>query len=92
MLYVISYDIEDDRRRNRIARYLEALGQRVQYSVFECELTPAQHRAVRVELEERIDRMADSVRLYPVCATCAAAIERLGAVEPIRHDQACVIF
>ena len=33
-LYVISYDIPDDKRRKKIADLLEGYGQRVQYSVF----------------------------------------------------------
>ncbi len=38
MFIVISYDIADDKRRNRVAKTLENYGTRVQYSVFECIL------------------------------------------------------
>lgn len=37
-MYVISYDISNDRRRNKIAKILLDYGRRVQYSVFECEM------------------------------------------------------
>jgi CRISPR-associated protein Cas2 len=40
MKYVVAYDIADDGRRNRVARFLEGWGRRVQKSVFECELSP----------------------------------------------------
>ncbi len=42
MLYLISYDIPIDKRRLAIARMLEGSGQRVQRSVFECDLSDAQ--------------------------------------------------
>ena len=38
MWYTIAYDIVEDKRRNKIAAILGAYGDRVQYSVFECEL------------------------------------------------------
>ena len=39
MRYVISYDIESDRTRRKLAKLLEGYGVRIQYSVFECNLT-----------------------------------------------------
>ena len=38
MLYLITYDIADDRRREDVATLLSGYGPRVQLSVFECEL------------------------------------------------------
>lgn len=38
-LYLISYDIEDDRERNRVSKLLTGYGFRVQKSVFECRLS-----------------------------------------------------
>jgi len=38
MLILVSYDIPNDRRRVKIAKTLEDFGDRVQYSVFECDL------------------------------------------------------
>lgn len=92
MLYLISYDIVCDKRRHRVAKCLEGMGQRVQFSVFECELSPAQFRGLRVELEGLVDLNADSIRFYPICATCADMLERLGVEEPIRHDEILVVF
>ena len=39
MIYVISYDIDDDKRRNKISKVLEEYGVRVLESVFECRRT-----------------------------------------------------
>ncbi|MCS6805410.1 MAG: CRISPR-associated endonuclease Cas2, partial [Blastocatellia bacterium] len=38
MFIVISYDVQEDKRRTRIHKALKSYGQWVQYSVFECEL------------------------------------------------------
>jgi CRISPR-associated protein Cas2 len=46
-LYVISYDIPDDKRRKKIADLLEGYGQRVQYSVFECQLNREKYNDFR---------------------------------------------
>ena len=42
MYFVVSYDISDDKRRTKIHNTLKSYGQRVQYSVFECDLTDTQ--------------------------------------------------
>lgn len=60
---VVAYDIEDDRRRARIARLLEGYGERVQYSVFECELQE-RHLQRLVRSLERMLQPGDSVRIY----------------------------
>lgn len=43
MRYIISYDIADTAIRNRLSRILEEFGERVQFSVFECDLSPDQY-------------------------------------------------
>lgn len=72
MLYVISYDISVDKRRSKLARLLEGFGQRVQWSVFECDLSQAQY----TELQRKIARIlkhdeGDSLRTYRLCAPCS---------------------
>jgi CRISPR-associated protein Cas2 len=42
MYLVVSYDIHDDKRRNRIHKVLKNFGERIQFSVFECDLTKDQ--------------------------------------------------
>ena len=41
-MYLVSYDIEKTKIRNKIAKTLENYGERVQYSVFECRITAKQ--------------------------------------------------
>lgn len=67
---LVSYDIADPRRLRRVAKLLEAVGERVQRSVFECGLTPDGLLALRVRLRAAIDPAEDSVLIQPLCNTC----------------------
>lgn len=69
MLILVVYDIETvtpsgkDRLR-RVARACEAVGRRIQNSVFECIFDAAQFRAFRQRLTLMIDPQTDSLRFY----------------------------
>lgn len=90
MLYLVSYDISStkagDRRRNRLARYLEGIGLRVQYSVFELDINPQQLDNICLELEHCIDEQEDSLRIYPICGTCANRHLKLGKSAPVERN------
>lgn len=74
---VIAYDIEDDRRRRQIAKLLEAIGKRVNKSVFECFLTEGQLEKLRRGINKRVTRY-DSVLYYPLCRSCIERVDRQG--------------
>ncbi len=80
--YVITYDIPDDRRRLRVAKALEARGERVQYSVFECLLTEQQFEELWKEVRRKIDEKEDTVRAYRLCAECAEWVRTMGRKVP----------
>ena len=66
---LITYDIATAdaagaKRLRRIAKICEKYGQRIQFSVFECRLTPARFAVLLTELEEEIDPRLDSVLVY----------------------------
>ncbi|MFO7170784.1 MAG: CRISPR-associated endonuclease Cas2 [Chloroflexota bacterium] len=84
MLYIIVYDIPGDRRRARLAKVLEGFGQRVQGSVFECDLTDRQYAVLRRRLAKivRADE-GDSLRTYRLCANCAATVDVIGNGPPV---------
>lgn len=82
MRYVVTYDVPSDRVRARIAKLLEGYGRRVQYSVFECDLSDA-HLA---KLMERLPRTlgasgAGTILIYRVCRDCIGASRIIGDVE-----------
>lgn len=80
--YLITYDIENDRVRTRIADLLEGSGWRVQKSVFECLLEPeALDKLTRSLTRELESAPGGSVRVYRLCADCMTAAFGLGDVE-----------
>lgn len=84
MMVLITYDvcITSDggvTRLRRVARVCENFGQRVQNSVFECVLDPAQLTRVRHELEKIIDPELDSLRYYFLGANWRRRVDHVGA-------------
>ena len=73
MFLVVTYDIVDDQRRERVASELANFGERVQYSVFECHLTPAQVQ----DLQQRLDRLIAQERIGCDTIPCAKRIENV---------------
>jgi CRISPR-associated protein Cas2 len=78
MFMVISYDIPHDGRRGKLAKLLENYGQRVQYSVFECILTPRQLRELRKRMLPLLELREDSVRFYFLPEDAVQMIRVLG--------------
>ena len=66
---LITYDVATDtsagrRRLRRVAKLCQAYGQRVQLSVFECQLNDTQIETFEARLIEEIDPAEDSLRIY----------------------------
>lgn len=85
MFIVISYDIEDDKIRNRVAKTLENFGSRVQFSVFECNLTEMQYADLKKNLSKLI-KPEDSIRYYRLCQECLKNVE-IGGKGEITQDK-----
>lgn len=84
MMVLVTYDVITDtpegrRRLRRVARACEDWGQRVQFSVFECEVDPAQWTALRARLVDAIDPARDSLRFYTLGREWRRRIEHVGA-------------
>lgn len=82
MRYVLCYDTPSARRRARVAKQLESCGFRVQFSVFEADLTAEMLRDLIVALHALIDRSEDNIRIYPVCQQCAGKVRVVGIPDP----------
>lgn len=78
MHFVIAYDVVQDRRRTKVMNALKDFGLRVQYSVFECELTAARAEKLRERLAKLIDKKHDKLHMYPLCEACFFRSESLG--------------
>lgn len=71
--WLVCYDVRDAKRLRQVARHMEGYGQRVQYSVFRCWLTPRAMERLRWELTQMLTP-EDDVLLIPLCARCQAGI------------------
>jgi len=94
MLVLVVYDVatSDDggpRRLRRVARACQDYGQRVQKSVFECTVGPAEWEALRGRLLDEMKPAADSIRFYFLDAD--VRVEHHGAHEPLDMDGPLVI-
>jgi len=67
---LIAYDVAATRRRNKIAKILEAYGTRVNYSVFECLLTTSRAETMKNELARYIKTGKDTILVYTLCKSC----------------------
>ena len=69
MLVVITYDVNTEnnagkKRLRKVAKECVNYGQRVQNSVFECELDHSRWVKVKAELLNEINLQEDSLRIY----------------------------
>ena len=96
MLVLITYDVAVQseggaKRLRRVARVCEDNGQRVQYSVFECEVEPAQWTAMRARLIDAIDPNADSLRFYFLGREWRRRVEHVGAKPSEDPDDLLIV-
>ncbi len=78
MYVLISYDIVNNRIRNKVMKFLLNYGHRVQKSVFECHLEEEQFQVVKNGLKDLIRAKEDSVRFYRICLACMKRVEISG--------------
>jgi len=81
-LWIIAYDIQDDKRRRRLAKVLEGYGQRMQWSVFECRLQQDELHRLVIRLERIVKATEDRIRLWPVPEGSARRVIQLGLAAP----------
>ncbi|MER9247602.1 CRISPR-associated endonuclease Cas2 [Mesorhizobium sp. M0590] len=96
MMVLVTYDVktmEGDgaRRLRRVAKACQDFGQRVQFSVFEIEVDPAQWTKVKARLERIIDRQHDSLRYYYLGASWQRRVEHVGAKPAVDLGGALIV-
>jgi len=96
MLVLVSYDVATTdaggpRRLQRVAKVCRNYGQRVQYSVFECLVDPAQWTVFREKLIKEIDMKSDSLRFYFLGANWKRRVEHVGAKPSLDQEGPLVV-
>jgi CRISPR-associated protein Cas2 len=84
MMVLVSYDVstvtpEGRRRLQQMAKACKDFGQRVQYSVFECEVDPAQWERLKARLTRILEPQEDSLRFYYLGSNWERRVEHIGA-------------
>ncbi len=84
MLVLITYDVNTETaagksRLRKVAKQCVNYGQRVQNSVFECNLDAAKCKQVKAILSNLIDKDKDSLRFYYLGDRYKNKIEHIGA-------------
>lgn len=87
MLVLVTYDVSVEtpagrKRLRKVAKTCENMCQRVQKSVFECLVDPAEWTILRNRLIEEISKEEDSLRFYFLGSNWKRRVEHLGTNEP----------
>ena len=91
-LYVVSYDISENKVRKKVSDTLEDYGYRVQYSVFECRVSQLKYKEMYARLVKLVTSPGDSVRFYTICENCAAKIRTIGVKIDRPEDEDVIII
>lgn len=96
MFVIVSYDVATDegkgqRRLRRVAKACQDYGQRVQYSVFECIVDPAQWTVLKERLISEIDPEKDSLRFYYLGSNWHHRVEHIGAKASIDQEGPLIV-
>lgn len=96
MFVLVSYDVSTTstagrKRLRRIAKVCANHGRRVQYSVFECLLEPAEWASLRLRLLDIFDAGSDSLRFYHLGSRWQGDVEHHGAKSLAAPDEPLVI-
>ena len=90
MFCVVSYDITDDGRREKVAKTLLDFGTRVQYSVFECIMDDEALTRLGLKLGGIVSA-EDSVRIYTLCARCEKTVSVLGTGKVTKDENVYIL-
>jgi CRISPR-associated protein Cas2 len=83
MLWLVCYDVSNDKRRQKLAKKMEQVCQRVQYSVFECPLAEKDlENCVKRQWLPILDLAEDSLRAYPLDKTARDQVKTFGSPPP----------
>jgi CRISPR-associated protein Cas2 len=92
--YLVCYDISNDKRLRRVFKLCKNFGNHLQYSVFECDLNPAEKAEMERRLTEIIHHQEDQVLFVLLGATehrGSRVISALGS-SYTKMEEPCYVF
>ncbi len=78
LFYLLTYDIANPKRLAKVAKAMEAIGERVQDSVFEAWLTGEELEKLVKKTGKIMKESEDSLRIYLLCGACREKIRCIG--------------
>lgn len=86
MMVLVTYDVSTvdaagQKRLRKVAKYCQNYGQRVQNSVFECVIDPAQYAMIKSKLADMVNKKTDSLRFYELGSNWTRRVVHIGAKE-----------
>ena len=96
MMVLVTYDVstetsEGRRRLRRMAKVCKNYGQRVQKSVFECLVDPAQWTKLRQRLIDETKPDEDSLRFYFLGSNWKVRVEHVGVQRSYDPEEPLVV-
>lgn len=96
LLVLITYDVKTttsagQRRLRRVSKLCQNYGQRVQNSVFECNVDAAQFASLKIQLADIIDQKEDSLRFYQLGNNYKNKVDHIGVKESIDMEGPLII-
>ena len=96
MMIIVGYDVstetkEGRRRLRRVAKVCESTGQRVQKSLFECQVDLMQYEELERRLLAEINLDEDCLRLYRLTEPADLRVKQHGTYRSINFDGPLVI-
>jgi len=91
MLIIVTYDVSTEtptgrKRLRRVAKACEAMGQRVQKSVFECQVNEMQYEQLERTLLAEIDEKEDNLRFYRITEPVDVRVKQYGNFRSVDFE------
>lgn len=86
-MIIISYDISNDKKRTKFAKYLEKFGHRIQYSVFEIDNSNRVLKNIQADIDNRFMKefdQSDSIYIFELSPKCK--VSRYGYAKNEEND------
>ena len=96
MWIIVAYDVRTDeakgrKRLRRVARVCKDFGQRVQKSVFECQVDDMKYEELRRRLLREINDEEDNLRLYRLTEPREQHVETYGLSRTVFYDEPLIV-
>ena len=88
-MFIVSYDISNDKIRTQFAKFLKKFGSRMQYSVFRIKNSARILANIKKEIKHRFEKKftgGDSVVIFQTCKGCSANTLKFGYAKTEDDD------